>query len=188
MGALIGASLVVLAAIIGAALLAYRAAGSPPPNPVVTPTPRPVDPNSLNYRYLAGVTVPSLTAALKGDGFSCSAPAPPEDNLRNSRCDRTRGTQHDIVQVWAVDGTHVHLIQVTTVAQTGSLDDQGIAALRANLAQLVYPPSSPEAAAASGWVEANVAGSATTSVGGVTLRTDGTDVATMLEFDAGTRS
>ena len=187
-GVLIGASLVVLAAIIGGALLAYRAAGSPPPNPVVTPSARPVDPNSLKYLYLAGVTVPSVTTSLKGDGFSCAAPAPPENNLRNWRCDRTRGTQHDIVQIWAVDEMHVHLIDVTTVAQSGALDEQGVLAVRNSVVQLVYPASSPQQAQATAWVGSNGSGSATTSVGGVRLRTDQTDVATLLEFDAGTRS
>ncbi len=74
------------------------------------------------------------------------------------------------------------------MAQSGALEDQGVLALQKTVLQLVYPVSSPEAAGATAWVEANTAGSATTSVGGVTLRTERTDIATLLEFNAGTRS
>lgn len=186
-GALVGASLVVLGAIIGAALFAYRAAGSPPPNPVPTASARPVDPNALSYRYLAGVTVGGLTTALKGEGFSCAAPAPPADNLRNWRCDRARGTQHDVVQISAVDGDHVHLVDVTAVALSGPLDEQAVVELETRMAQLVYGASTEGAASATGWVSASPTGDATTSVGGITLRSDRTDVATLLEFDAGSR-
>jgi hypothetical protein len=186
-GALIAASLVVLAAIIGVSLLAYRAAGSPPPNPVPTASGSHVNPGTLSYRYLAGVSVAGLTGPLKRDGFSCAPPAPPENHLRTWRCDRLRGTQHDVVQIWAVDESHVHLVDVTTVAQSGPLDEQGALQLSASMVQLVYVGATSEAGAAISWVNANPTGGATTSVGGITLRSDRTDVATLLEFDAGSR-
>lgn len=186
-GAMIGIALAAIAALIGAALLAYRAAGSPPPNVVVTPTPQPINPDSLSYRYLAGVTVGSLTSALETAGFTCAAPAPPENDLRNWRCDRNRATQHDIVQVWGVDESHVHLVEVTSVAESGPFDEAGAAALGRQVARLIYPASASDAAAAAAWVEAHLTANERTTIGGVTLRTDRSDVASLLEFNAGTR-
>lgn len=176
-----------LVVLIGAGMLAYRAAGSPPPNPAPTAPPRPVDPNALAYRYLTGITVPALTEALRRDGFSCAGPAPPENNLSAWRCDRRRGTQDDVVQIWAVDGSHVHLVDVTTVAQNGPLDEQGALQLDTSIAHIVYGASSSEATAAINWIDANPNGGITTQIGEIRLRTERTDVATLLEFDAGSR-
>ncbi|MGH7920543.1 MAG: hypothetical protein ACREQM_11450 [Candidatus Dormibacteraceae bacterium] len=188
-GALIGASLLVMAAIIAAALLLYRAAGSPPPNvqPTGTPSTRPVDPNSLDYRYLTGITVGGVTASLRGAGFACGAPAPPESNLRDWRCDRTEAGEREIVQIWAVDQTHVHLVDATTVAESGSIDRAATSRFEAEMVAMIYVSSAARGAAAGRWVGTNFDRTASATIGAVRLRTQVTEIATLLEFDAGTR-
>jgi hypothetical protein len=190
-GGLILAALVVLAGIVGASLLLYRVAGSPSPNVTATPASHASPPpaSAYPYAYIGGVSVGSLTGTLRDAGFQCTNPGPASGpQLRTWRCDRTESGQREIVLIEAVDPSHVHLVDVTVVGEGGRPDPTTMQDLFRTVATAIYQPSEPaETTAAQAWAVQHEGVSATAPIGKLTLRTEATSTAELLEFDAGTR-